>query len=88
MDCSPPDSSVHGASPGKNTGVGLPCPPGDSPNPGLKPGSSALQVDSLLAELPGEPLLHLYVEETESFLFWYFLHSRFVDLSDFTALVP
>ena len=22
MDCSPPDSSVHGASPGKNTGVG------------------------------------------------------------------
>ena len=22
MDCSPPDSSVHGDSPGKNTGVG------------------------------------------------------------------
>ena len=27
MDCSPPGSSVHGDSPGKNTGVGLPCPP-------------------------------------------------------------
>ena len=26
---------------------GLPCPPGDLPNPGIKPGSLALQVDSL-----------------------------------------
>ena len=26
------------------------------PNPGIKPGSPALQVDSLLSELPGEPL--------------------------------
>ena len=25
MDCSPPDSSVHGDSPGKNTGVGCPA---------------------------------------------------------------
>ena len=25
MDCSPPGSSVHGNSPGKNIGVGLPC---------------------------------------------------------------
>ena len=28
--------------------------PGDLPNPGIKPGSPALQVDSLPAELPGE----------------------------------
>ena len=46
MDCSLPGSSVHGDSPGKNTGVkkkkkkeywsGLPCPPPeDLPNPGL-----------------------------------------------------
>ena len=32
---------------GKNTGVGSPFPsPGDLPNPGIKPMSSALQVDS------------------------------------------
>ena len=35
---------------------GLPCPsPGDLPNPGTEPRSSALQVDSLPAELPGKP---------------------------------
>ena len=28
--------------------------PGDLPNPGIKPGSSALQADSLPAELPGK----------------------------------
>ena len=27
MDYSPPGSSLHGDSPGKNTGVGMPCPP-------------------------------------------------------------
>ena len=41
-DYSPPGSSVHGDSPGKNTGVawsGLPCsPPGNLPNLGLNPG--------------------------------------------------
>ena len=36
---------------------GLPCPsPGDLPNPGIKPRSPALQVDSLLSEPPGKPL--------------------------------
>ena len=35
---------------------GLPCPPpGDLPNPGIEPGSSTLQVDSLPAELQGKP---------------------------------
>ena len=29
--------------------------PEDLPNPGIKPGSLALQVDSLPAELPGKP---------------------------------
>ena len=29
--------------------------PGNLPNPGIKPRSSALQVDSLPAELPGKP---------------------------------
>jgi len=55
-DYSLPGSSVHGDSPGKNTGVGwsgLPCsPPGDLPNLGTEPRSAALQADSL----PSEPL--------------------------------
>ena len=34
---------------------GLPCPPpGDLPDPGIKPRSPALQVDSLLSESPGK----------------------------------
>ena len=47
----PPDSRPWN-SPGKNTGVGWPCPsPGDLPNPGIKHQSPALQADSL----PSEP---------------------------------
>ena len=35
---------------------GLPFPsPGDRPNPGIEPGSPALQVDSFLTELQGKP---------------------------------
>ena len=35
---------------------GLPFPsPGDLPNPGIEPGSSSLQADSLLSEPPGKP---------------------------------
>ena len=37
---------------------GLPCnPTGDFPNPGIKPRSPTLQVDSLPSEPPGKPLL-------------------------------
>ena len=42
--------------PGKNTRVG--CHfllQGDLPNPGIEPGSPALQADSLLSEPPGRP---------------------------------
>ena len=46
MDCSPPDSSVHGFS-RQEYWSGLPCPPlGDLPDLGIKLGSPALQVDS------------------------------------------
>ena len=46
-----------GSSPGQNTGVGSFFPsPGDLPNPGLEPGSPALQADSLPTELSGKPL--------------------------------
>ena len=42
-------------SPGKKTS-GLPClPPGDLPDPGIEPRSSAVWADSLLSEPPGEP---------------------------------
>ena len=37
---------------------GLPCPPpGDLPNPGIKPKSPALQADSLPSGPPGKPHL-------------------------------
>ena len=39
MDCSPPGSSIHGDSPGKNTGVGsLSLLQGIFPTQGLNPG--------------------------------------------------
>ena len=35
---------------------GLPFPsPGDLPNPGIEPGSPALQADALTSEPPGKP---------------------------------
>ena len=38
---------------------GLPFPaPGDLPHPGIKQGSPALQVDSLLPELPEKPIVN------------------------------
>ena len=47
MDYSPPGSSVHGILQAMIQD-GLPCPPpGDFPNPGIKPMSPALQADSL-----------------------------------------
>ena len=41
---------------------GLPFPsPGDLPNPGIKPGSPALQADALTSEPPGKPGRHPYL---------------------------
>ena len=59
MDCSPPGSSVHGYSPGKNTGEVCPLP-GDLPNLGIKPRYPALQADSLLSEPPGKRIHTVY----------------------------
>ena len=56
MDCSPPGSSVHGDSPGKNTGGGCPGPPPeDLLNPGIKARSPVLQADALLSDHQGSP---------------------------------
>ena len=51
VDCSPPGSSVPGIL------QALPFPsPRDLPDPGIKPGSPALQADSLPSETPsGSP---------------------------------
>ena len=58
-DCSPPGSSVHGDSPGRNAGVGCWALQGIC-NAGIEPRSPALQVDSLPSEPPGKPrLAHL-----------------------------
>ena len=57
MDCSPPASLLcpWGFS-RREYWSGLPCPfLGDLPNPGIKPRSPALQVDSLQSEPPGKP---------------------------------
>ena len=52
MDCSPPDSSVHGIFQARML-EGLPFPsPGDLPNPEIEAGSPALQADALPSEPP------------------------------------
>ena len=43
--------------------------PGELPDPGIEPGSPALQADSLPAELPGKPSLHSNVKASKSFSF-------------------
>ena len=54
MDCSPLDSSVHGILQARYRS-GLPFSSlGDRPDPGIKLGSLALQVDSLTSEPPGK----------------------------------
>ena len=54
LDCSPPGSSVHGDSPGKNTGVGCHSLL-QWIFPTQEPGRPALQADFLLCEPPGRP---------------------------------
>ena len=52
MDCGPPRSSIHGTHQGRILEwVAIP-PPGDLPNPGIKPRSPALQVDFLPSKPP------------------------------------
>ena len=54
--CDSMDYTVYGISPGQNTGMSsLSILRGNLPNPGIKPRSHALQVDSLPAEPQGKP---------------------------------
>ena len=55
MDYSLSGSSVHGILQARVLD-GLPFPsPGDLPDPGIEPGSPALQADALPSEPPGKP---------------------------------
>ena len=68
MDCSPQGSSNHGILQGRILEwVTFPSP-GDLPNPGIEPGSPALQADSLPSEPPGKPQeLFQYIMCIDSF---------------------
>ena len=50
---------------------GLPFPsPGDLPDPGIEPGSPALQADSLLPELPGKTPYLMYIFDSLTLNSW------------------
>ena len=56
VDCSLPGFSVHGILRARYWS-GLPFPsPGDFPDPGIEPGSPALEADALTSEPPGKPM--------------------------------
>ena len=57
MDCSPPGSSVHGILQARILEWVACPPPGDLPNPGIKPRSPTLQANSLPSETPGSMML-------------------------------
>jgi len=57
IDCSPPGSSVHEIFQARILELVALSFAGDLPNPGLEPGSPALQADSLSTELQGQPQL-------------------------------
>ena len=54
-DCSLPGSSVHGNLQARTLEWVACPPPGDLPDPGIEPGSPALQMGSLPSEPPGKP---------------------------------
>ena len=56
MDYSPPGSSVHGILQARILEWVAISSSGDLPDPGIEPGSSSLQADSLPSEPPGKPI--------------------------------
>ena len=61
MDCSLPDSSVHGILQVRILEWVVISSLGDLPDPGIEPWSPALQANSLLSEPPGKPI-YVYVK--------------------------
>ena len=65
MNCSPPGSSVHVGSPGKNTGVGYHALlQGNLPNQRIEPKSPASQANSLPSEPPGKLVMTIALFNT------------------------
>ena len=62
MDCSPPDSSVHGIS-GQEYWSELPflSPAGDFLDPGMEPKSFALVGGFFTTEPPGKPYIYTHI---------------------------
>ena len=55
MDCNPPGSSIQGILQATILKQVATPSPGDLPNPGIRPRSPALRMDSLLSEPPQKP---------------------------------
>ena len=86
MDCSPPDSYVHGILQ-QEYWSGLPfLSPGNLPDPGIEPGSPALQADSLPFSHEGSPC-HIL---DSTYIIWYIFHmisyGGWLSLSDLPSL--
>ena len=81
MDCRLPGSSIHGILQARILEwVSFP-PSGDLPEPGMKPGSPALQADSLLSESLGK-LIYIYIYHIYHRYVIFFIHSsvsRYLD---------
>ena len=71
MNCSPPGSSALEFF-RQEYCSGLPFPSsGDLPNPGIDPGSPALQADSLQSEPPGKPNLKIdIIKKNKLYRLW------------------
>ena len=88
IDCSPPGSSVHEIFQERILEWAAISFPGHLPNPGIKPGSPALQADSLYTELQGKPVYRVVSVNPKSsihlspcFPLWYaYLFSMSVSL--------
>ena len=70
MDYSPPGSSVYEIL-RQEYQSGFPFPsPGDLPDPGIEPGSPALQADSLPSEPPGKPHVGIHLKKKKKKLLY------------------
>ena len=83
MDCRPPGSSVHGDSPGKNTGVGsLSLHQGIFPTQGSNPSLPHLRTDSLYHLSQGKPKNpHLYNQFYYRYSFSYCFLLQFISIN-------
>ena len=66
MDCSLPGFSIHGILQARILEWVIFPAPGDLPNPGIKPGSLALEEDALTSEPPGKQTTNKTKMKTQS----------------------